>query len=97
MIPLGQGHTPDTSDLFSETLRLLQLREEEDDATSKLAELAFVNAPKPEQVELQQTDGGVVQGDGQPATFFQEVNIIFEDFSLFAVFLCVLFSFLEHP
>ncbi|XP_074574143.1 transcription factor VOZ1-like [Curcuma longa] len=74
-----QGHTPDTSDLFSETLRLLQLREEEDDATSKLAELAFVNAPKPEQVELQQTDGGVVQGDGQPATFFQEEYYVHQE------------------
>ncbi|RWW28513.1 hypothetical protein GW17_00006994 [Ensete ventricosum] len=58
----GQANTRDTSDLFSETLRLLQLSEEEDDATSKLTDLAFRNTPKPEQVEFQQADVGATQG-----------------------------------
>lgn len=71
----GQANTPDTSDLFSETLRLLQLSEEDDDATSKLTDLAFRNTPKPEQVEFQQADVGVTQGR-EAATFYQEVNMI---------------------
>ncbi|RWV94036.1 hypothetical protein GW17_00043465 [Ensete ventricosum] len=48
----------------------LQLREEEDDAASKLAELAFGNTPKPEQVELQQADVGAAQG-GRAANFLE--------------------------
>ncbi|RZR87440.1 hypothetical protein BHM03_00014862 [Ensete ventricosum] len=40
----------------------LQLSEEEDDATSKLTDLAFRNTPKPEQVEFQQADVGATQG-----------------------------------
>ncbi|CAL9065049.1 unnamed protein product [Musa banksii] len=62
------------------TLRLLQLSEEEDDATSKLAELAFGNTPKPELVELQQADVGAAQG-GRAANF-QEVNTNLIFFSL---------------
>ncbi|CAL9095627.1 unnamed protein product [Musa acuminata var. zebrina] len=69
-----QANTPDTSDLFSETLRLLQLSEEEDDATSKLADLAFRNTPKPEQVEFQQADVGATQGR-EAATFYQEYHM----------------------
>ncbi|RWW62394.1 hypothetical protein BHE74_00030479 [Ensete ventricosum] len=53
----------------------LQLSEEEDDATSKLTDLAFRNTPKPEQVEFQQADVGATQGR-EAATFFQEVNMI---------------------
>ncbi|RZS22710.1 hypothetical protein BHM03_00055518 [Ensete ventricosum] len=45
----------------------LQLREEEDDAASKLA---FGNTPKPEQVELQQADVGAAQG-GRAANFLE--------------------------
>ncbi|KAJ8483588.1 hypothetical protein OPV22_016073 [Ensete ventricosum] len=69
-----QANTPDTSDLFSETLRLLQLSEEEDDATSKLTDLAFRNTPKLEQVEFQQADVGATQGR-EAATFFQEYHM----------------------
>ncbi|WOL10705.1 NADPH:adrenodoxin oxidoreductase, mitochondrial isoform X3 [Canna indica] len=52
---------------------MLQLSEEDDEATSKLAELAFRNTPKLEQVELQQSDVGAMQGDGS-AAFFQEMS-----------------------
>ncbi|XP_064949755.1 transcription factor VOZ1-like [Musa acuminata AAA Group] len=57
-----------------QTLRLLQLSEEEDDATSKLAELAFGNTPKPELVELQQADVGAAQG-GRAANFQEEYYV----------------------
>ncbi|XP_064992489.1 transcription factor VOZ1-like [Musa acuminata AAA Group] len=57
-----------------QTLRLLQLSEEEDDATSKLAELAFGNTPKPELVELQQADVGPAQG-GRAANFQEEYYV----------------------
>ncbi|KAJ8486629.1 hypothetical protein OPV22_019114 [Ensete ventricosum] len=57
-----QGNVKESSDLFSETLRLLQLSEEEDDATSKPAELALRSTPKPEELDVSKPGVGYIQG-----------------------------------
>ncbi|CAL9192785.1 unnamed protein product [Musa hybrid cultivar] len=65
---LNQPSPATSLPIFLSTLHLLRLSEEEDDATSKLAELAFGNTRKPELVELQQADVGAAQG-GRAANF----------------------------
>nr|CAD1834300.1 unnamed protein product [Ananas comosus var. bracteatus] len=57
--------------LPSETLRLLQLSEEEDDATSKLA----AGVPKPEPEDAAQRDVGVVQGNGGTDVFHENYYV----------------------
>ncbi|CAD5174064.1 unnamed protein product [Musa acuminata subsp. malaccensis] len=68
-----QGNVKESSDLFSETLRLLQLSEEEDDATSKPAELALRSTPKPEELDVSKPGVGYIQGRENAA--FQDVNV----------------------
>ncbi|OAY65408.1 Transcription factor VOZ1 [Ananas comosus] len=57
--------------LPSETLRLLQLSEEEDDATSKLA----AGVPKPEPEDAAQRDVGVVQANGGTDVFHENYYV----------------------
>ncbi|PKU88039.1 Transcription factor VOZ1 [Dendrobium catenatum] len=66
------GNSRVSSDLSSEIRRLLQLGEEEDDATSQLAELAQANL-KPEPVDTPEALVGSVQGGRSAA--FQEAKI----------------------
>ncbi|RRT72302.1 hypothetical protein BHE74_00035866, partial [Ensete ventricosum] len=68
-----QGNVKESSDLFSETLRLLQLSEEEDDATSKPAELALRSTPKPEELDVSKPGVGYIQGRENAA--FQDVSV----------------------
>lgn len=70
---LRQGNVKESSDLFSETLRLLQLSEEEDDATSKPAELALRSTPKPEELDVSKPGVGYIQGRENAA--FQDVSV----------------------
>ncbi|XP_038986126.1 transcription factor VOZ1-like [Phoenix dactylifera] len=66
---LGNSHG--SSDLSSYIRRMLQLNEEEDDATSKLAELPHGANPKPEPLELLEPDAGGLHGAGA-AAFLEE-------------------------
>lgn len=68
----GQGNAQVSSDLSSEIRRLLQLCEEEDDATSKLAELPPVN-PKPEPLDVPEPDVQSLQDERIAPTFQQVV------------------------
>ncbi|KAI0492583.1 hypothetical protein KFK09_026857 [Dendrobium nobile] len=65
------GNSRVSSDLSSEIRRLLQLGEEEDDATSQLAELAQANL-KPEPADTPEALVGSVQG-GRSAAFQEEL------------------------
>lgn len=65
------GNSRVTSDLSSEIWRLLQIGEEDDDATSQLAELAQTNL-KPEPLDMPETLVG--SGQGGRSAVFQEVS-----------------------
>ncbi|KAG1330480.1 Transcription factor VOZ1 [Cocos nucifera] len=65
---LGNSHG--SSDLSSYIRRMLQLNEEEDDATSKLADLPHGANLKPEPLEQLEPDAGGLHGGG-PAAFLE--------------------------
>lgn len=73
MVGSGQGNTHVSSELPSETLRLLQLSEEEDDATSKLSEPAPGNA-KAEPLDVPEPNVEKIQGGG--TAVFQQVGFL---------------------
>ncbi|KAH7657936.1 hypothetical protein IHE45_17G053000 [Dioscorea alata] len=68
------GNAQVSSDLSSEIRRLLQLYEEEDDATSKLAELPPVN-PKPEPLDVPEPDVQSLQDERIAPTFQQDYYV----------------------